>query len=248
MIELKSDREINYMRDAGRVVAQTHQEVAKAIRPGVSTKELDQIAEEFIVSCGAVPSFKGYGGFPASICASRNQVVVHGIPGLETLNDGDIISVDIGAILNGFHGDAAMTHPVGEISETAQRLLEVTEASLYKGIEQAVIGNRLSDISHAVQDYVEKHDFSVVRDFCGHGIGRAMYEEPQIPNFGRHGHGPRLKAGICLAIEPMVNVGTYEVTVLEDKWTTVTNDAQLSAHFEHTVAVTEEGPLILTEI
>ena len=236
------------MRDAGRVVAQTHQEVAKAVRPGVSTKELDQIAEEFIVSCGAVPSFKGYGGFPASICASRNQVVVHGIPGLETLNDGDIISVDIGAILNVYHGDAAMTHPVGEISETAQRLLEVTEASLYKGIEQAVIGNRLSDISHAVQDYVEKHDFSVVRDFCGHGIGRAMHEEPQIPNFGRPGHGPRLKAGICLAIEPMVNVGTYEVTVLEDKWTTVTNDAQLSAHFEHTVAVTEEGPLILTEI
>ena len=222
------------MRDAGRVVAQTHQEVAKAIRPGVTTKELDQIAEEFIAAQGAVPSFKGYGGFPASICASRNQVVVHGIPSLETLNNGDIISI--------------MTHPVGEISETAQRLLEVTEASLYQGIEQAVIGNRLSDISHAVQDYVEKHDFSVVRDFCGHGIGRAMHEEPQIPNFGRPGHGPRLKAGICLAIEPMVNVGTYEVTVLEDKWTTVTNDAQLSAHFEHTVAVTEEGPLILTEI
>lgn len=248
MIELKSDREINYMRDAGRIVAQTHQELAKAIRPGITTKELDRIAEEFIVSKGAVASFKGYGGFPASICASRNQVVVHGIPGLETLNNGDIISIDIGAILNGYHGDAAMTHPVGEISESAQKLLEVTEASLYKGIEQAVIGNRLSDISHAVQDYVEKHDFSVVRDFCGHGIGRAMHEEPQIPNFGRPGHGPRLKAGICLAIEPMVNVGTYEVTVLEDKWTTVTNDAQLSAHFEHTVAVTEEGPLILTEI
>ena len=236
------------MRDAGRVVAQTHQVVAKALRPGVTTKELDQIAEEFIAAQGAVPSFKGYGGFPASICASRNQVVVHGIPSLETLNNGDIISIDIGAILNGYHGDAAMTHPVGEISETAQRLLEGTEASLYQGIEQAVIGNRLSDISHAVQDYVEKHDFSVVRDFCGHGIGRAMHEEPQIPNFGRPGHGPRLKAGICLAIEPMVNVGTYEVTVLEDKWTTVTNDAQLSAHFEHTVAVTEEGPLILTEI
>lgn len=229
-------------------MAETHRELANAVRPGISTKELDQIAEEYIVSKGAVPSFKGYGGFPASICASRNQVVVHGIPGLETLVDGDIISIDIGAILNGYHGDAAVTHPVGEISETAQQLLEVTEASLYKGIEQAVIGNRLSDVSHAVQDYVEKHDFSVVRDFCGHGIGRAMHEEPQIPNFGRPGHGPRLKAGICLAIEPMVNVGTYEVTVLEDKWTTVTNDAQLSAHFEHTVAVTEEGPLILTKI
>lgn len=236
------------MREAGRIVAETHRELANAVRPGISTKELDQIAEEYIVSKGAVPSFKGYGGFPASICASRNQVVVHGIPGLETLVDGDIISIDIGAILNGYHGDAAVTHPVGEVSETAQQLLEVTEASLYKGIEQAVIGNRLSDVSHAVQDYVEKHDFSVVRDFCGHGIGRAMHEEPQIPNFGRPGHGPRLKAGICLAIEPMVNVGTYEVTVLEDKWTTVTNDAQLSAHFEHTVAVTEEGPLILTEI
>lgn len=248
MIELKSDREINYMRDAGRIVAQTHQELAKAIRPGMTTKELDRIAEEFIVSKGATASFKGYGGFPASICTSRNQVVVHGIPGLETLNNGDIISIDIGAILNGYHGDSAMTHPVGEIDETAQKLLAVTEESLYKGIEQAVIGNRLSDISHAVQDYVEKHDFSVVRDFCGHGIGRMMHEDPQIPNFGRPGHGPRLKAGICLAIEPMVNVGTYEVTVLEDKWTTVTNDAQLSAHFEHTVAVTEEGPLILTEI
>ncbi len=237
------------MRDAGKIVAMAHQEIADAVAVGVSTQMLDQIAEDFIVSQGATPSFKGYGGFPASICTSVNEVVVHGIPSsLKILEDGDIISVDIGAVINGYHGDAAMTHPVGDISEQAQTLLKVTEESLYKGIEQAVIGNRLSDISYAIQSYVESNQFSVVRRFCGHGIGRAMHEEPQIPNFGRPGHGPRLKAGICLAIEPMVNMGTFEVTVLEDKWTTVTKDAALSAHFEHSVVVTEEGPLILTEI
>lgn len=237
------------MRDAGKIVAMAHQEIADAVAVGVSTQMLDQIAEDFIVSQGATPSFKGYGGFPASICTSVNEVVVHGIPSsLKILEDGDIISVDIGAVINGYHGDAAMTHPVGDISEQAQTLLKVTEESLYKGIEQALIGNRLSDISYAIQSYVESNQFSVVRRFCGHGIGRAMHEEPQIPNFGRPGHGPRLKAGICLAIEPMVNMGTFEVTVLEDKWTTVTKDAALSAHFEHSVVVTEEGPLILTEI
>ena len=249
MITLKSDREIQYMRDAGKIVAQTHQEVAKAVAPGVSTKELDQIAENFIISKGAAPSFKGYGGFPASICASPNEVVVHGIPSsLKILHDGDIISVDIGAIVNGYHGDAAQTHPVGEISSEAQKLLTITEESLYKGIEQAVIGNRLSDISYTIQSHVEQNGFSVVRKFCGHGIGRTMHEDPQIPNFGRPGHGPRLKAGICLAIEPMVNMGTHEVKVMEDKWTTVTKDAALSAHFEHSVVVTEDGPLILTEV
>lgn len=249
MITIKSDRDIRYMRDAGKIVAMAHQEIADAVAVGVSTQMLDQIAEDFIVSQGATPSFKGYGGFPASICTSVNEVVVHGIPSsLKILEDGDIISVDIGAVINGYHGDAAMTHPVGDISEQAQTLLKVTEESLYKGIEQAVIGNRLSDISYAIQSYVESNQFSVVRRFCGHGIGRAMHEEPQIPNFGRPGHGPRLKAGICLAIEPMVNMGTFEVTVLEDKWTTVTKDAALSAHFEHSVVVTEEGPLILTEI
>ena len=248
MIRSKSPREIRYMCDAGKVVAQTHEELAKAAKQGISTKELDQIAEDYIISQGAVPSFKGYRGFPASICTSVNHVVVHGIPSLDLLNNGDIISIDIGAILNGYHGDAAKTLPIGEISEAAEKLLQVTEESLYKGIEQAVIGNRLSDISCAVQTHVENNGFSVVRDYCGHGIGRAMYEEPQILNYGNPGHGPKLKAGYCLAIEPMVNVGTHNVSVLKDRWTVITNDKQLSAHFEHSVAVTEEGPLILTEL
>ena len=248
MLEQKSERELIYMRDAGRIVAQTHRELKNALRIGMTTKELDQIADDYIRSQGAIPSFKGYSGYPASICTSVNDVVVHGIPNDEPLLEGDIVSLDIGAVLNGYNGDAAQTLPVGEISELAQRLLQVTEESLYKGIEQAVVGNRLFDISHAVQAHVEANGFSVVRDFCGHGIGRAMHESPNIPNYGRPGHGPRLKAGYCLAIEPMVNVGTYEVTVLEDDWTTVTDDGELSAHFEHSVAVTDEGPIILTEL
>lgn len=248
MIHAKSSREIQYMRDAGRIVAQTHEELAKAVKPGVSTKELDQIAEDYIISKGAEPSFKGYRGFPAAICTSVNHVVVHGIPGLETVKNGDIISIDIGVVINGYHGDAARTIPVGEISATTEKLLQVTEESLYKGIEQAVIGNRLSDISHAVQTHAEGNGFSVVRNYCGHGIGRSMHEEPQILNYGDPGHGPRLKAGYCLAIEPMVNVGTHGVSVLKDGWTVITNDKQLSAHFEHSVAITEDGPLILTEL
>lgn len=248
MIRSKSPREIRYMRDAGKIVAETHEELAKATKPGISTKELNQIAEDYIISRGGTPSFKGYRGFPASICTSVNHVVVHGIPSLETLKNGDIISIDIGAILNGYHGDAARTLPVGEISETAEKLLQVTEESLYKGIEQAVIGNRLSDISCAVQAHVEDNGFSVVRDYCGHGIGSAMHEAPQIPNYGSPGHGPRLKAGYCLAIEPMVNVGTHTVSVSKDRWTVVTDDKRLSAHFEHSVAVTDDGPLILTEL
>ena len=248
MLEQKSERELIYMRDAGRIVAQTHRELKNALRIDMTTKELDQIADDYIRSQGAIPSFKGYSGYPASICTSVNDVVVHGIPNDEALVEGDIVSLAIGAVLNGYNGDAAQTLPVGEISELAQRLLQVTEESLYKGIEQAVVGNRLFDISHAVQAHVEANGFSVVRDFCGHGIGRAMHESPNIPNYGRPGHGPRLKAGYCLAIEPMVNVGTYEVTVLEDDWTTVTDDGELSAHFEHSVAVTDEGPIILTEL
>ena len=236
------------MRDAGRIVAQTHEELAKAVKPGVGTKELDQIAEDYIISKGAEPSFKGYRGFPAAICTSVNHVVVHGIPGLETVKNGDIISIDIGVVINGYHGDAARTIPVGEISATTEKLLQVTEESLYKGIEQTVIGNRLSDISHAVQTHAEGNGFSVVRNYCGHGIGRSMHEEPQILNYGDPGHGPRLKAGYCLAIEPMVNVGTHGVSVLKDGWTVITNDKQLSAHFEHSVAITEDGPLILTEL
>ncbi|HHU33432.1 MAG: type I methionyl aminopeptidase [Zhaonellaceae bacterium] len=248
MITLKSDRELLYMRDAGKVVAGAHQEVAKAVREGVTTGELDKIAEDYIVSQGAKPSFKGYYGFPASICASVNEQVVHGFPGLRRLKNGDIISIDIGAELNGYHGDAAVTLPVGEIDQEVERLLNVTKESLSKGIEQAVIGNRLSDISHAIQKHVETNGFSVVRDYVGHGIGRNMHEDPQVPNFGMPGRGPRLKHGMVLAIEPMVNLGTYEVETLSDNWTVVTKDKKPSAHFEHTVAITENGPEILTRL
>ncbi|NPV91721.1 MAG: type I methionyl aminopeptidase [Firmicutes bacterium] len=246
MIILKSDKELGLMRDAGRVVAEAHREVARAVEPGVTTKKLDEVVESFLKKQGATPSFKGFRGFPASICASINEEVVHGIPGLRTLNNGDIISIDIGAIVNGFHGDAAVTLPVGDIDELSRRLLEVTEESLYAGIKMAVVGKRLSDISHAVQGHVEGHGFSVVRDYVGHGIGRTMHESPQIPNYGPPGRGPRLNHGMTLAIEPMVNAGTYDVIEKEDQWTVVTKDGRRSAHFEHTIAVTRDGPVILT--
>lgn len=246
MITCKSDKELTYMRDAGRIVALTHQELAKAVRPGVTTKELDNIAESFIRKEGAVPAFKGYHGFPATICASINEEVVHGIPSVRQLNNGDIISIDIGAIIDGFFGDAAVTLPVGDVTEEAMRLLKVTEESLSIGIQQALEGNRLTDISHAIQSHVESHGMAVVKDYVGHGIGSSMHEEPQIPNFGRPGRGPRLKSGMTLAIEPMVNLGTWEVKTLEDNWTVVTQDRSLSAHFEHTIAITDKGPEILT--
>lgn len=248
MIVLKSERELEYMRDAGKIVAETHREVSKAVAPGVTTGELDRIAENYIRSKGARPSFKGYHGFPASICASVNEEVVHGIPGLRKLKDGDIISIDIGAEINGYHGDAAVTLPVGEIDEEIQRLLTVTEEALYKGISQAVIGNRLSDISHAIQKHVEDNGFSVVRDYVGHGVGRQMHEEPQVPNFGMPGRGPRLRPGMTLAIEPMVNMGTHEVITLSDNWTVITKDKKPSAHFEHSIAITDDGPEILTKL
>jgi methionyl aminopeptidase len=247
MIIMKNDRELVYMRDAGRLVAQTHTEMKKAVRPGITTKELDSIAEDFIVSVGARPAFKGYNGFPATICASINEEVVHGIPGLRKLESGDIISIDIGAVINGFFGDSAVTLPVGEVTSEAQRLLEVTEQSLQEGIKKAVVDNRLFDISHEVQAYVESNGLSVVRDYVGHGIGRNMHEDPQIPNFGKPGRGPRLQAGMTLAIEPMVNLGTYEVVTKQDNWTVVTRDGKLSAHFEHTIAITDKGPEILTK-
>jgi methionyl aminopeptidase len=247
MIIMKNDRELVYMRDAGRLVAQTHTEMKKAVRPGITTKELDSIAEDFIVSAGARPAFKGYNGFPATICASINEEVVHGIPGLRKLESGDIISIDIGAVINGFFGDSAVTLPVGEVTSEAQRLLEVTEQSLQEGIKKAVVDNRLFDISHEVQAYVESNGLSVVRDYVGHGIGRNMHEDPQIPNFGKPGRGPRLQAGMTLAIEPMVNLGTYEVVTKQDNWTVVTRDGKLSAHFEHTIAITDKGPEILTK-
>jgi len=246
MITRKSTRELRYMRDAGRVVASVFQELEKAIRPGVTTGELDRLAEDFIIRQGARPAFKGLYGFPAAICTSVNEQVVHGIPGLRKLEAGDIISIDIGAEINGYFGDAAVTFPVGDISPEARRLLDVTRDALYAGIDVARTGNRLSDISHAIQSYVENHGFSVVRDYVGHGIGRKMHEDPQVPNFGRPGRGPRLEPGMTLAIEPMVNAGTYEVVTLDDGWTVVTRDGSLSAHFEHTVAITNGAAEILT--
>ena len=248
MIILKSEREINYLRDAGRIVAETHQEVKKAIKPGVTTLDLDKIAEEYIKSRGAIPAFKGYHGFTGNICASVNEEVVHGIPGLKKLKSGDNVSIDIGAVINGYNGDAAITVPVGEIDAEVQKLLDVTEESLYKGIEQAIVGNRLSDISHAVQIHAEEQGFGVVRDYVGHGIGRNMHEDPQVPNFGSPGRGPRLKSGMTLAIEPMVNLGTYEVETLDDGWTVVTLDGKRSAHFEHSIAITDGKPEILTKL
>lgn len=247
MIILKSERELKYMYDAGQIVAQTHQEVSKAVRPGVTTLELDHIAAEYIRKCQAIPTFKNYCGFTGSICTSINEEVVHGIPGLRQLEFGDIISIDIGATLNGYVGDAAVTLPVGVVDEEAELLINIAKNSLQQGIKQAIINNRLSDISSAIQSYVESKGFSVVRDYVGHGVGKEMHEDPAIPNYGPPGRGPRLKQGMTLAIEPMVNEGTYEVETLLDNWTVVTLDRKRSAHFEHSVAITDEGPWILTE-
>ncbi|WP_041537757.1 type I methionyl aminopeptidase [Carboxydothermus hydrogenoformans] len=246
MITVKTEKELRLMREAGRIVALTLQALEKAIEPGITTLELDKIAEETIKKLGGKPAFKGLYGFPATICASINEEVVHGIPGLRKLRNGDIISIDIGAVVDGYYGDAAKTWPVGEVSPEAKKLIEVTEASLYAGIEAAVVGNRVSDISHAVESYVVRHGFSVVRQYAGHGIGKALHEEPNVPNYGKPGRGARLVPGMTLAIEPMVNIGTYEVFTLPDKWTVVTRDGKWSAHFEHTIAITENGPMILT--
>ncbi|SFG95311.1 methionyl aminopeptidase [Desulfotomaculum arcticum] len=246
MIICKSEREIRYMREAGRVVAGALAEVAKAIRPGVTTAEINRVAEEYILAKGAKPAFKGLYGFPAAVCASVNEQVVHGIPGLKKLENGDIISIDVGAEINGFFGDAAQTFPVGEITPELQKIIDVTKEALDRGIKMARNGNRLSDISHAVQSFVEKNGYSVVRDYVGHGIGSKMHEDPQVPNFGRPGRGPRLKTGMTLAIEPMVNMGTYEVLTLPDNWTVVTRDGKPSVHFEHTIVITDGDPVILT--
>ncbi|WIV13172.1 type I methionyl aminopeptidase [Proteiniborus sp. MB09-C3] len=248
MIILKSDREIELMSKAGRLVAETHAFLQDIIKPGVTTKELDEAAEDFIRSHGALPAFKGYNGFPGSICASINEVVVHGIPGLNKLKDGDIISIDIGTIIDGYYGDGANTYPVGTVSDEDLELIKVTKQSFYEGLKYAKVGNRLSDISHAIQKYAESNGFSIVRDFVGHGIGQRMHEEPQIPNFGLPGKGPRLKEGMVLAIEPMVNSGTYHVKILSDNWTVVTVDGHKSAHYEHTIAITNDEPLILTKL
>jgi len=249
MIILKTPDEIEVMARASKLVAETLQALKREVRPGVTTDELDRIAEEFIRTRGGVPAFKGYRNYPKTLCASVNDQVVHGIPSKRVLKEGDIIGLDLGAIVEGFYGDAAVTVPVGAIDPRVAELLRVTEEALYKGIEQAVVGNRLSDISCAVQCHAEAAGFSVVTDFVGHGIGRQLHEEPQVPNHGKPGQGPRLLVGMVLAIEPMVNVGASGVRILDDQWTAVTNDGSLSAHFEHTIAIRASGPpRILTKL
>ncbi len=248
MILLKSEKELDYMREAGRLTALVLEKMKEAVEVGITTKELDLVAENFIRRHGGIPSFKGYRGFPASICASINNEVVHGIPSLRKLTTGDIISIDVGVELNGYNGDSAITLPVGSIDEEKTRLIKVTKESLAIGIQKAIIGNRLGDISHAIQTFVENAGFSVVRDYVGHGIGQAMHEDPPIPNYGPPNRGPRLEEGMTLAIEPMVNMGVYQVRVLKDDWTVVTKDGKPSAHFEHTIAITTKGPEILTRI
>jgi methionyl aminopeptidase len=247
MIIRKSAAEVETMARAGEVVAGCLDLIREHVRPGVTTGELDELGEEYIRSRGGVPTFKGYRGYPASICASPNAMVVHGIPGPYTLGDGDILSVDVGVTLDGYVGDSAWTFPVGEISAEAERLLEVCEAALWAGIEQARPGHHLSDISHAVQQVVEEAGFSVIRALVGHGVGRAMHEEPQIPNFGPPGRGPVLQEGMTLAIEPMITAGGAEVVLHDDDWSISSQDDSLAAHFEHTVAITAEGPRILTK-
>lgn len=246
MIVLKTDREIEIMREAGRIVALTHKELQKHIQPGVTTNELDAIAEEFIRSMDAIPSFKGYNGFAGSICTSINEELVHGIPGELVLQDGDIISIDVGACYEGYHGDSAWTYPVGTIDAESRRLMEVTEQSLYRGLEEAKPGERLSNISHAIQTYVEAEGFSIVREYVGHGIGQNLHEDPQIPHYGPPGRGPRLRQGMVLCIEPMVNAGERYVKTLADNWTVVTTDGKRCAHYEHTIAIMEDGYEILT--
>ncbi|MFZ5816911.1 MAG: type I methionyl aminopeptidase [Bacillota bacterium] len=247
MIILKSPLQIEQMKEAGRIVWEVHQELARAIQPGVTTRELDELAESLIRKAGGVPTFKGYHGYPASICASVNDEVVHGIPSDRKLQEGDVIAIDLGVTYKGWVGDSAYTHPVGQVAPKTAQLLDVTRIALEKALEQCYPGNRLGDVGHAVQAYVEAQGFRVVRDFVGHGIGASMHEDPQVPNFGPPGSREVLRPGMVLAIEPMVNAGTWEVKILDDQWTVVTKDGSYSAHFEHTVAITEAGPVILTK-
>lgn len=247
MITIKSKSEIEKMRLACKITGDVLKELEKHIKPGVTTKQLDKIALNYIVSRGAKPSFLNYNGFPGSICASRNDEVVHGIPSTNAkLTEGDIISIDVGAYIDGFHGDAARTFPVGKVSDEAMRLIEVTKESFFEGIKYAKHGGKLGDISAAIQEHVEKNGFSVVRDLVGHGIGKNLHEDPNVPNFGKAGKGVKLAAGMTLAIEPMVNAGEYDVCVLEDDWTVVTEDGSLSAHYENTILITKDGCEILT--
>lgn len=251
MILIKSKKEIDYIRESCRIVAETLQLLKSNVKPGITTLELDKIAENYIRSNNAIPAFKGYSqgnapGFPGSVCASVDDEVVHGIPGSRILKDGEIVSVDIGVLKNGFFGDAALTVAVGNISDEKKKLMDVTERSLQLGIEQAVAGNKVHDISNAVQVYVEANGFSIVRDLCGHGVGKFLHEDPSIPNFGRKGTGPKLKNGMTIAIEPMVNAGKYDVITANDGWTILTADGSTSAHFEHTILINNNSPEILT--
>ena len=246
MIAIKNEHELSAMRQACRITAAARALAGEMVRPGVMTKQIDKAVHDFIVSQGAKPSFLGYGGFPASSCISVNATVIHGIPGDYVLQDGDIVSIDVGAYYKGFHGDCAATFACGAISAEAQKLIDVTKQSFYEGIRFATQGHRVSDISHAIQTYVESNGFSVVRTFVGHGVGAQLHEEPEVPNFGSPGRGPRLLPGMTLAVEPMVNQGVYDVRVLKDGWTTVTADGKLSAHYENTVLITDGEPEILT--
>lgn len=252
MILIKSPKEIEYMRESGRIVALALNEMEKAIKPGITTKGLDTIATTVLKHEGAIPSFKGQEGFegskpyPATICASVNNQIIHGIPDNYALKDGDIISIDMGALKNGYHGDAARTFAVGNISDEARKLIDVTKQSFFEGIKNAVAGNRVSDISHAVQTYAESFGFSVVRDFVGHGVGKELHEDPQVPNYGKPGRGPRLAKGMIIAVEPMINEGSYDVDILRNGWTVVTVDGKLSAHYENTILITDGEPEILT--
>jgi len=252
MISIKSKNEIELMKKAGEIVGIVLNKLEEIVKPGITTMELDSIVEKMIRDYGAIPSFKGFKGypgaidFPGSICASLNDEIVHGFPSLKELKDGDIISIDVGAQLNGFHGDAARTFPVGNVSDEAKRLIAVTKQSFFEGIKHAVVGNRIIDISAGVQDYVEKNGFSVVREFVGHGIGREMHESPEVPNYRTRNRGPRLEEGMTIAVEPMVNVGDYNIKMLSNKWTVVTQDGSLSAHYENSIAITGQDPFILT--
>ena len=247
LITLKSPRELDCMRKAGRITAAARKLAGELVAPGVTTLEIDTAVRKFIESQGGKPSFLGYGGFPGSACVSVNDVVIHGIPSKKVvLKEGDIVSVDVGAFVDGFHGDCAATFPCGKVSEEAQRLIEVTEQSFWEGMKYARAGQRVSDISHAVQQYVESHGYSVVRDFVGHGVGRKLHEPPEVPNYGAAGHGPRLQPGMTIAVEPMVCQGDWHVQVLKDGWTTVTADGSLAAHYENTILITNGEPEILT--
>ena len=246
MISIKNEHELVSMREACKITAAARALAGEMVKPGVSTKAIDKAVHDFIVSQGAKPSFLHYSGYPASACISVNATVIHGIPSGYILKEGDIVSVDVGAFYKGFHGDCAATFPCGEISDEAAKLIQVTRQSFFEGLRLATQGNRVSDISHAIQTYVESNGFAVVRTFVGHGVGRQLHEEPEVPNYGKPGHGPRLLKGMTIAIEPMVNVGVYDVHVLKDGWTTVTADGKLSAHYENTVLITDGEPEILT--